>query len=459
MLSDITHAFCSEDGSFAASVEKPSVPASSDLSLSFCDDESLLYAAAAAQRVSSPDKYRVYRKIIEYRNLNEKFKEVCENRNAVIIEYLELVKREWLEFTKKLDEADPRSRESMRHLKWILYNIQHRMNHEIGQHPKRWRPVLDIRLSAIADCIGRVNIIARQHQSAIQPSSPYDWKPPLTSLMFVEERCQQELAELQEEIADLKVQSGPDTLTDRPSVPQSLLNLTLVLLRSDHPAVRRLRGKEVDVISWTQIYWEKRCCWVLSDDDYEGLALTLSDFAAFDGIILTGEKLKNQDMALMARLRAIAGEISSDMMDTPPMSNEFSVAANIMLICTTSAGIFGITPVLEGNIGGQTDLDDHAAQLRRSPLYQGKKVTARSAAGQLYCVLLSLQFNGLTIQEDDLASSSDVDSRDLLPVRRILAKRPSDHDIGGSGGEKRQKSRHDGEHGHNSFYFSETESD
>ncbi|KKZ68115.1 hypothetical protein EMCG_06225 [[Emmonsia] crescens] len=125
-----------------------------------------------------------------------------------------------------------------------------------------------------------------------------------------------------------------------------------------------LRKEEIDTVSWQQIDWEKRCGRSnhLLDDDYEDLALTLDDFAPFDGIDLTGEKLRKQAIALMAGLRAIAGEITSEMAPTSLKSDEFSVSANI-LILSALVRIFAITPELEGDIYRKTDFQSHAAEL------------------------------------------------------------------------------------------------
>lgn len=87
------------------SIEKPEAPRTQGLSLdSSCDDQSLLYAAAAARRVS-PDKYFDYYDTIQRNKRNELVENIYEDRNVAMIDYLELVEKEWLRFLKKLHEV------------------------------------------------------------------------------------------------------------------------------------------------------------------------------------------------------------------------------------------------------------------------------------------------------------------------------------------------------------------
>ncbi|EER42285.1 conserved hypothetical protein [Histoplasma capsulatum H143] len=322
---------------------------------------------------------------------------------------------------------------------------QDHMENEVRRHPDHWRPVLDIRLPAVADCLGRVEVILHQCQRAVRSEVFYGRQPPLTSLMLVKERCQQELVELKDKLTCLRAQRNHynisrSTLTERPTLYQMLLNLALILRRSDYPVVRNLRKE--DTASWKLIDWKSRCDQAshLSNDDYEGLALTLGDFSEFEGIELTAEKLKNQSMALMAGLRAIVGEITREMV--PPKSDEFSVSANIMILCGC-LGIFAITPELKDNICYRTELGVQAAELSLSPLYRGKRITIKKVAGELDRTIRFLQpKNSSKTAKDDQTPSCEVFPHIRSPAyREVVTKRPSRVRTDGAGNEKRRKFR------------------
>ncbi|QVM10706.1 hypothetical protein D8B26_005359 [Coccidioides posadasii str. Silveira] len=204
------------------------------------------------------------------------------------------------------------------------------------------------------------------------------------------------------------------------TVQQILLHLCLILLGSDEPVIHRLRKKETDVISWQESEWKERCSRLndLSDDDYKGLARTLRKFEPFSVIELTGEKIKNQAMALMAAVRVMAGENTSGMAPTPPKSDEFDVAANIMILCAC-VGIFAITPLLGNNIYNRTDFKTHAAELSRSPLYRAKEVTAKSIAIELYHIILFLQPRGPSTETRASQNQCLDDNYALIP-RKFL---------------------------------------
>ncbi|EFW18649.1 hypothetical protein D8B26_005391 [Coccidioides posadasii str. Silveira] len=253
-------------------------------------------------------------------------------------------------------------------------------------------------------------------------------------LEAVVRRCEEEMRELKARLACLKARrhshGARPILTERPTVYQSLLHLCLILRRCDYPVVRRLR-KEMDVVSWQHSDWEERCRQLnhLSDDDYEGLACTLSDFAPFENIELTGKKVKNQVMGLMVKLNASAGEITHENGSAPRVSDEFSVHTNIMLLCAP-IGIFAIVPELEGDVLHRTDPEDHAAELSRSPLYQNMAVTAKSAKNELAGIIFSLEPQRLSIQtaKDGLSVGSH--------SRQRLLKRPSYDSIDDANKEK-----------------------
>ncbi|WEW61078.1 hypothetical protein PRK78_006567 [Emydomyces testavorans] len=173
------------------------------------------------------------------------------------------------------------------------------------------------------------------------------------------------------------------------TIHQIQLHLCLIILNSDYPVIHKLQKKEIDAVSWQQSKWKERCSQInnLSDADYKGLAHTLEDYGQFKGTELTGDKIKNQAMALMAEVRMMAGGKTTPI---PSKSDEFSVAANIMILCAC-VGIFAISPLLENNIYQQTDFKTHAVDLSQSPLYRGKEVTTETIAIELRHIIQFLQ--------------------------------------------------------------------
>ncbi|QSS55930.1 hypothetical protein I7I53_03954 [Histoplasma capsulatum var. duboisii H88] len=317
------HAVYVESGWFITSTEKPEIPGAQDLSLKFlCDDQSFLNAAAAAQGVS-PRAESAYWKIINNRGMNERFESICESRDVVIIEYLERVEKEWMGFAEQLDRVR-QSKEGWSCLIDSIYGLQDRLDADILQHPTHWRPLLNMPVSAIATCIGLIKLLKRQDGCDLNDCAICGFSAiPLTS---VKECCQQELTQLRGHITRLKAQISPNNLAERPSIYQLLLHLCLILLSYDDPAIRNLRGKEMNIASWSQDDWEKRCYQSdrLSDDSYEALVDALGEFIPFAGMKLSHEELRNQKLALMAGLWAIAGEITSETGAVPRKSDRYS---------------------------------------------------------------------------------------------------------------------------------------
>ncbi|KMP10212.1 hypothetical protein CIRG_09893 [Coccidioides immitis RMSCC 2394] len=289
------YSFYSNDGWFIASTKRY-VPGAQNISLEFsCDKDNFLNAAAVAQRVS-PGAELAYREIINSANLNEKFEAICENRDAVVTDYLTAIERP--------NETESKDLSS---LKSHLCQIKVRIETEVSGHSRHWKQALDTRQHALADCLGRIEIISQPCQSNLHGKSF------LAQLTDVEDRYKKELAELEEDAACLRERHSQ---TECLTVPRSLLYLSIALLQSDHPATCRF--EEVGVVSWKQAEWENKLEKTnhLADDDYEGLADTLDDFGHFEGVELTAERLKDQHKALMAGLRAMAGDMPSK--PTPP---------------------------------------------------------------------------------------------------------------------------------------------
>ncbi|EAS30009.1 uncharacterized protein CIMG_13169 [Coccidioides immitis RS] len=442
---DIFHVFRSKDGWLTVAAIEPRVSGVQNISAEFsCDIESFLYAAAVAE-CTSPDAKTAYLRIISGRDLGERFESICETRDAVIIDHLEAVLEQWQTIIISLDDIERQAPKwsvnclygSLLLQEKALYLTRDIIRGSIAEHPECWRAVLDVPLPAVADCVGRIRIFLTDPS---WPESLDDIQRSMEPFKLVRERCEEETRELKARLARLEARrhshGARPILTERPTVYQSLLHLCLILCRCDYPVVRRLR-KETDVVSWQHSDWKERCSQLshLSDDDYEGLACTLSDFAPFEKIELTGKRVKNQVMALMAKLKASAGEITHETGSAPRASDEFSVHANIMLLCAP-IGIFAIVPELEGDVLRRTDPEDHAAELSLSPLYQNDAITAKSAKSELAGILFCLEPQHLSIQtaKDGLS----VGSHSLSPGRQRLLKRPS-YDSIDDANEKRQR--------------------
>ncbi|KMU73833.1 hypothetical protein CISG_10220 [Coccidioides immitis RMSCC 3703] len=275
----------------------------------------------------------------------------------VRIEYLERVEKEWMGFAEQLDKV-PQSNECWCGLMDSLYGIQHCLEYNILQQPAHWQPLLGMPVSAIAMCIGLIQLLKLQ-----------------------DEHCQQERAQLWGHITWLKAQISQNTLAERLSLYQLLLHICLILLSYNDPALCKLQGKEVNVASWSQDDWEERCNQFdrLSDDNYEALANFLGEFTPFAGIKLTGEGLKNQSRALMGYYQAIAGEITSETGAVPQKSDKYSFSANLMISCAT-LGVFAMQPIFKHRSSRETHLKDHTTVLSQSPLYVRKTVTVKTSA-------------------------------------------------------------------------------
>ncbi|PGG95179.1 hypothetical protein AJ79_10209 [Helicocarpus griseus UAMH5409] len=405
------HCFRSKNGWLFTSDEKSGFPEAPNLLLQYsCDDEDFLYAAACAQK-ASPAVRLAHQEIIEARGLEADFEEVCESRDAVIIDYLEFLKKEWSIFPEKYDRVhqhllgEPNMgelREGLHDLRDCLRIITNHIETEIDQHPEHWRQALSATHSlAPADCLGRMEVISWSFQKDEGTIAPCDSLSILERLMFLEERYRKELAEIEAKLTSFRERQNPSIsiLTETPTLYQSLLHLSLILLGTDTAIVRTVREDPVRVVSWQRADWERKCEKAdnLSDNDYEGLALTLRILLAL---------LK----ALMARLRALAHEIVDPI---PPKDDKFTVTANIMTLCS-SIGIFAINPQDE-EIHSK---GDYAAILRESPLYKGKDITIDGTNDELNRILAYLEL------QCDPSKNMDA-SHDQLVVR----KRPSDSNL------------------------------
>ncbi|OJD26700.1 hypothetical protein ACJ73_01908 [Blastomyces percursus] len=387
------HCFRSKNGWFFTS-EESSFPEAQNLLLQYsCDDEDFLYAAACAQK-ASPAVRLAYQEIIKARGLEADFKEVCESRDAVIIDYLEFLKKEWSIFPEKYDRVHQHLhgkrntgelREGLYDLRDCLRIITNNIETEIDQHPEHWRKALSATHSlAPADCLGRMEVLSRLFLKYKETIAPFD---SLSWLIFLEERYRNELAEIEAKLTSFRERQNPSIsiLTETPTLYQSLLHLSLILLGSDTAIVRTVREDPVRVVSWQHADWERKCerADKFSDDDYEGLALALQDFSCFGNLQLTGALLKSQLKALMARLRALAHEIVGPI---PTKDDRFSVTANIMTLCS-SIGIFAITP-LDDELHHK---GDYAVILTESPLYRGKDITIDGTKDELNRILAYLE--------------------------------------------------------------------
>ncbi|KJF60778.1 uncharacterized protein CIMG_13215 [Coccidioides immitis RS] len=133
---------------------------------------------------------------------------------------------------------------------------------------------------------------------------------------------------------------------------------------------------------------------VLIYDNYKSLAHILRNFEPFSVIELTGKKIKNQAITLIAAVRVMASKNISGMAFTLLKSDKFDVAANIMILCMC-VRIFIITLLLENNIYNQTDFETYTAELSQLSLYRTKKITVKSIAIKLYYIILFLQLQSL----------------------------------------------------------------
>ncbi|KJF60785.1 uncharacterized protein CIMG_12152 [Coccidioides immitis RS] len=116
----------------------------------------------------------------------------------------------------------------------------------------------------------------------------------------------------------------------------------------------------------------------------------------------------------------MASENTSRMVPTSLKSDEFDVAANIMILCMY-VRIFAITSLLENNIYNQTDFKTHAAELSQSPLYRAKKSpSTKTRASQNQCLnnnytLISQKF--LKSNNNDMMGLvNDMDIRELQQI-------------------------------------------
>ncbi|KMP10222.1 hypothetical protein CIRG_09903 [Coccidioides immitis RMSCC 2394] len=86
---------------------------------------------------------------------------------------------------------------------------------------------------------------------------------------------------------------------------------------------------------------------------------------------------------LKAGLRVIAGELASILLK----SNEFTVFANIMIICAC-LGVYAMDLQGDKDIHHYMNFEAHAAQLHLSPLYKSVKITSEKAQTKFDCIIL-----------------------------------------------------------------------
>ncbi|EDN11399.1 predicted protein [Histoplasma mississippiense (nom. inval.)] len=402
------HVFRWKEYLFITSNKKPNVSGVQDISLKGLSDEQGFLHAAAASRKAPQVVEQAYLEIINNEELAGEFTAVCDRCDAVMIEYLEIVKTEWLKFAEAFESGlqcllqttkEAEVEKALKQLKNCLHilrdsmgNVTHEQQTENIQHPKSW--ALDSLLCLLGDCLGRMEMIKWAFDMAKPSKGPYDLLRLRGDLMYIKGRYKQGIGELDENLARLTANddAATSTLTGRPTVHQSLLHLCIVLLESQPSITAHRLRRQLDIMNWQPTNWEKTCNESddLSDDNYLDIALTLEDLEAFEGIKLTGEMVKEQYTALMRELRRLAGDIAPGV----PKSDDFSLAANVILICTFS--------------------------------YREKRISSEGAADELDRIILPLRPNRDPAPSPEI-KDSDV-SRLPLPERR-LGKRLSDGDL------------------------------
>ncbi|EDN10533.1 predicted protein [Histoplasma mississippiense (nom. inval.)] len=433
------HVFRWKEYLFITSNKKPNVSGVQDISLKGLSDEQGFLHAAAASRKAPQVVEQAYLEIINNEELAGEFTAVCDRCDAVMIEYLEIVKTEWLKFAEAFESGlqcllqttkEAEVEKALKQLKNCLHilrdsmgNVTHEQQTENIQHPKSW--ALDSLLCLLGDCLGRMEMIKWAFDMAKPSKGPYDLLRLRGDLMYIKGRYKQGIGELDENLARLTANddAATSTLTGRPTVHQSLLHLCIVLLESQPSITAHRLRRQLDIMNWQPTNWEKTCNESddLSDDNYLDIALTLEDLEVFEGIRLTGEMVKEQYTALMRELRRLAGDIAPGV----PKSDDFSLAANVILICTC-IGVHAVAPQLEDDFYARTDFENHAAELSRSPLYREKRISSEGAADELDRIILPLRPNRDPAPSPEI-KDSDV-SRLPLPERR-LGKRLSDGDL------------------------------
>ncbi|KAL2361500.1 hypothetical protein RJZ56_005620 [Blastomyces dermatitidis] len=425
------HVFLWRDNLFIVSNKEPKVDPIRNISLGYpCDDESLVNAAVFARR--APQAVRqAYSDVIRNRNLAEKFGVICEKWDGVTIEYQKSMKEEWQSFAKALDEIYQRLLKStqqkevagcLHRLENHLRTLRNHIGDMIGWYSNPW--TFDFLLFALADCTGRMDIMLWSFQRALETETLYELRTLSKGVASIKEQCQRAVRELDDKIADVRASHDAEgaILNKRPTVYQILLHISLILFDSHPPIIANRLKKDLKILSWKPFDWETRCleCDGLSDDDFEGLALTLADFTPFTDIELTGGKIKRQYTAVMAEFRRISGEMAT----AASKSDEFSFPANIMIVCTC-LGIHMVAPQLEDL--NRPDIESHTSGLNVSPLYPGG-VTLEDAAGQLDSITFSL-----TPERDLVKPSPETRAEDAphnqLVVARTIGKRASDGDL------------------------------
>ncbi|EDN05098.1 predicted protein [Histoplasma mississippiense (nom. inval.)] len=433
------HVFRWKEYLFITSNKKPNVSGVQDISLKGLSDEQGFLHAAAASRKAPQVVEQAYLEIINNEELAGEFTAVCDCCDAVMIEYLKIVKTEWLKFAEAFESGlqcllqttkEAEVEKALKQLKNCLHilrdtmgNITHEQQTENIQHSKSW--ALDSLLCLLGDCLGRMEMINWAFDMAKPSKEPYDLLRLRGDLMYIKGRYKQGIEELDENLARLTANddAATSTLTGRSTVHQSLLHLCIVLLESQPSITAHRLRRQLDIMNWQSTNWEKTCNESddLSDDNYLDIAFTLEDLEAFEGIKLTGEMVKEQYTALMRELRRLAGDIAPGVLK----SDDFSLTANVILICT-GIGVHAVAPQLEDDFYARTDFENHAAELSRSPLYQEKRISSEGAADELDRIILPLRPNRDPAPSPEI-KDSDV-SRLPLPERR-LGKRLSDGDL------------------------------
>ncbi|EDN06232.1 predicted protein [Histoplasma mississippiense (nom. inval.)] len=433
------HVFRWKEYLFIASNKKPNVSGVQDISLKGLGDEQGFLHTAAASRKASQVVEQAYLKIINNEELTGEFTAVCDCCNAVMVEYLETMKTEWLKFAEAFKSGlqfllqmtkEAEVEKALKQLKNCLHilrdsmgNITHEQQTENIQQLKSW--VLDSLFCLLRDCLGRMEMIKWVFNMAKLSKGPYELLRLRGDLMYIKERYKQGIGELGENLARLTANddAATSTLTGRSTVHQNLLHLCIVLLESKPSTTAHRLRQQLDIMNWQQTNWEKICNESddLSDDNYIDITLTLEDLQAFERIELTGEMVKEQYTALMRELRRLAGDIVPGVLKC----DDFSLAANVILICTC-IGIHAVAPQLEDDFYARTDFENHAAELSRSPLYREKRISSEGAADELDRIILLLQPNR------DPAPSPEIKDGDVsrLPLpERPLGKRLSDGNL------------------------------
>ncbi|PGG98890.1 hypothetical protein GX51_06537 [Blastomyces parvus] len=409
------HVFRWKEDLFIASDKKPNVSGVQDISLKgFGDEQGFLHAAAASRKAPRVVE-QAYLEIINNEELAGEFTAVCDRCDAVMVEYLETVKTEWLKFAEAFESGlqfllqttkEAEVEKALKQLKNCLHilrdsmgNITHKQQTENIQQPKSW--ALDSLFCLLRDCLGRMEMIEWVFDMAKLSKGPYELLRLQGDLMYIKGQYKQGIGELGENLARLTANDNAATST-------------LI--------AHRLR-QQLDIMNWQPTNWEKICNESddLSDDNYIDIALTLEDLQAFECIELTGGMVKEQYTALMRELRRLAGDIAPGI----PKCDDFSLAANVILICTC-IGIHAVAPQLEDDFYARTDFENHAAELSRSPLYREKRISSEGAADKLDRIILLLRPNR------DPAPSPEIKDGDVsrLPLpERLLGKRLSDGNL------------------------------